>query len=127
MTHRPERLAEMIREELMDIIAGELRDPRVGLAQVTEVKLAPDLHLAHVYVSVMGNNEEAQQTLKGLIAARGYLRAQLAPRLHLRQVPELRIELDRSEEYAARLDMLLKRDRKRHPEIEDNQKEQADS
>ena len=127
MTHRPERLAEMIREELMDIIAGELRDPRVGLAQVTEVKLAPDLHLAHVYVSVMGNNEEAQQTLKGLIAARGYLRAQLAPRLHLRQVPELRIELDRSEEYAARLDMLLKRDRKRHPEIEDDQKEHADS
>ncbi len=117
MTHRPERLAEMIREELMDLIAGELRDPRVGLAQVTEVKLAPDLHMAHVFVSVMGDQREAKATLEGLIAARGFLRAALAPRLQLRQVPELRFELDRSEELAARLDQLLQRDRKRHSDL----------
>src|SRR5487761_977223 len=66
MMHRPERLAEILREELMDLIAGELRDPRVGLAQVTEVKLAPDLHVAHVFVSVLGDRREELATLQGL-------------------------------------------------------------
>lgn len=113
MPHRPERLAEMIREELTDLIGGELRDPRVGLAQVTEVKLAPEMRVAHVFVAVMGPVEEQQASLEGLLAARGYLRAELARRLQIRQVPELRFELDRSEELTARLDLLLKRAAKR--------------
>jgi ribosome-binding factor A len=113
MPHRPERLGEMIREELIDVISGELRDPRVGLAQVTEVKLAPDMHVAHVFVSVMGGPEEEQETLRGLIAARGYLRGELARRLQVRQIPELRFELDRSEELGLRLEKLLSRARKR--------------
>lgn len=124
--HRPERLAEILREELMDLIAGELRDPRVGLAQVTEVKLAPDLHVAHVFVSVLGDRREELATLQGLIAARGYLRAALAPRLHLRQVPELRFELDRSDEYSARLNLLLQRDRKRRGISEVDKKEKTE-
>jgi ribosome-binding factor A len=113
MPYRPERLGEMIREELIDVISGELRDPRVGLAQVTEVKIAPDLHVAHVFVSVMGGHEEEEATLRGLIAARGFLRTELARRLQIRQIPELRFELDRSEELGLRLDKLLTRAKKR--------------
>jgi ribosome-binding factor A len=103
----------MIREELIDVISGELRDPRVGLAQVTEVKLAPDMHVAHVFVSVMGGAEEEQRTLQGLIAARAYLRGELARRLQVRHMPELRFEVDRSEELELRLDKLLSRAKKR--------------
>lgn len=113
MSHRADRLGEMIREELTDVIAGELRDPRVGLAQITEVKVPPDMHTAHVFVAVMGTDEEQQQTMRGLSAARTYLRAQLAQRLQLRHVPELRFELDRSEELGSRLETLLARAKKR--------------
>ncbi len=111
--HRPERMSEMIREELTDLISGELRDPRVGLAQVTEVKMAPDMRVAHVFFSVMGDQQDEQNTLKGLMAAKGYLRTELASRLQTRQVPELRFELDRSEELTKRLDTLLTRAQKR--------------
>lgn len=113
MPHRPERLAEMIREELTDLIAGEVSDPRVGLAQVTEVKMAPEMRVAHVFFSVMGGAEEENRTLKGLIAARGFLRAELAQRLQIRHVPELRFEIDRSEELSNRLEQLLQRSSRR--------------
>lgn len=109
MSHRPERLAEMMREELTDLIGGELADPRIGLAQVTEVKLAPEMRVAHVFVSVAGAETEEEETMRGLAAAKGFLRAQLASRLQIRQVPELRFELDRSEKLTARLDRLLRR------------------
>lgn len=116
-SHRPERLSEMIREEIGEIIAGELRDPRVGLVQVTEVKMAPEMRVAHVFVSVMGGAEAQRASLEGLLAARGYLRAELAHRLNVRQIPELRFEIDRSAELGSRLDRLLRRAAKRssHP------------
>lgn len=113
MPHRPERLSEMIREEISDIIAGELADPRVGLAQVTEVKMAPEMRVAHIFVSVMGGRDEEKRSLEGLLAARGYMRAELARRLHIRQIPELRFEIDRSEELSGRLERLLARSAKR--------------
>jgi len=113
MPHRPERLAELIREEITDLIAGELSDPRVGLAQVTEVKMAPEMRVAHVFFSVMGGSQEEQRTLQGLMAARGFLRAELTRRLQIRHVPELRFEIDRSEELSSRLDQLLQRSSRR--------------
>lgn len=113
MPHRPERLAELIREELTDLIAGELSDPRVGLAQVTEVKMAPEMRVAHVFFSVMGGAQEENRTLQGLMSARGFLRAELTRRLQIRHVPELRFEIDRSEELGNRLDQLLQRSSRR--------------
>ena len=113
MPHRPERLAEMIRAELTEMIEGELADPRIGLAAVTEVKLAPEMRVAHVFVSVTGDDAEQERSLTGLIAARNFLKGELGARLQLRRVPELRFELDKSETHAARLEQLLTRARKR--------------
>ncbi|MGH9481741.1 MAG: 30S ribosome-binding factor RbfA [Terriglobales bacterium] len=114
MPHHPERLAESIRAELTAIIEGELADPRVGLAAITEIHLPPPIRVAHVFVAVAGTDEEQERSLQGLLAARGYLRAQLGARLQLRRVPELRFELDRSEQRTARLERLLERSRKRY-------------
>lgn len=113
--HRAERLAEMIRDELTELIGGELGDPRIGLAQVTEVKLPPDLRVAHVYVAVTGAREDQRLSLQALLAARGFLRTELARRLQIRQVPELRFDLDRQEELGRRLDQLLGRAARRAP------------
>jgi ribosome-binding factor A len=113
MPHRPERLAESIRDELTEMIEGELADPRIGLAAITEVHLDPRARTAHIFVAVAGDAAEQRRSLDGLFGARGFLRAQLVSRLHLRQAPEMRFELDRSEQSQARIDALLERARKR--------------
>src|ERR1700748_2546720 len=106
------RLAEALREEISAIVEGELADPRVGLATVTDVTLAPDGKSAHVLVSVVGDEKEATESLKGLTAAVGYIRHEVADRLRLRHAPELHFQLDRSEKFKARIDDLLKRTKK---------------
>ena len=115
MPHRPERLAEMIREELTEMIEGELADPRIGLAAITSITLPPPARVADIYIQVVGDDREQQSSLQGLLAARGYLRAELALRLQLRRVPEIRFHLDKSEQIHARLEQLLARSHKRNP------------
>ena len=107
------RLGEALREEIETIIEGELADPRIGLASVTAVELADDSRSARVLVAVVGNDEECQSSMEGLIAASGFIRHEVADRLHLRRAPELLFQLDRSEEYRSRVDELLKRAKKR--------------
>ena len=110
--HR-ERLGEALREEIETIVEGELGDPRIGLVNVSSVELADDSRSARVMVVVEGNDDEATRTMEGLSAAVGYIRHEIADRLHLRKAPELVFVLDRSEKYQARVDELLKRTRKK--------------
>jgi ribosome-binding factor A len=110
--HR-ERLSEALREEIETILEGELGDPRIGLVNVSEVHLAPDSRSARVMVVVEGDEEAAEETMEGLLAATGYIRRELAERLHLRRPPELIFAQDRSQQYEARIDELLTRTRKR--------------
>jgi ribosome-binding factor A len=108
------RLAEALREEIETILEGELADPRIGLVNVSEVQMAPDSRSAHIFVVVQGGDKEADETLVGLSAARGFIRHELAERLHLRRPPELFFEVDRSQQYQARISELLDRTRKRN-------------
>jgi ribosome-binding factor A len=110
--HHLGRLAEALREEISAIVEGEIADPRVGLATVTDVTLAPDGKSAHILVAVVGTEKEAQDSLKGLAAATGYIRHEIADRLRLRHAPELFFRLDKSEQYETRIDELLTRVRK---------------
>ena len=111
--HHRERLGEALREEIETILEGELGDPRIGLVNVSEVHLAPDARSAHVLVVVEGEGEEADRTLQGLSAAAGFIRHQVAGRLNLRRAPELLFELDRSQQYQARISELLNRSKKK--------------
>ncbi len=91
------------------MLAGELKDPRLAvLATVTEVRLSPDMKQARVYVNVAGDEAEQDAALKGLTAASGFIRHELAERLQLRRTPELHFVLDHSEEYGRRIDDLLR-------------------
>jgi len=110
--HR-ERLGEALREEIETILEGELSDPRIGLVNVSEVHLAPDSRSARVLVVVAGDDAQAERTIEGLRAAGGYVRRELAERLHLRRPPELLFSLDRSQHYETRIDELLNRTKKR--------------
>lgn len=111
--YQRDRRVEALREEIDLILEGELGDPRIGLAAVTEVVLAPGGKVARVFVRVDGDDDEAEQTLDGLNAAKGFIRHQLADRMGLHHAPELIFLIDRSEQYASRIDELLGRARKK--------------
>ncbi len=111
--HQRERRVEALREEIDLILEGELGDPRIGLAAVTEVVLAPGGKAARVFVRVDSEDDEADQTLDGLNAAKGFIRRQLAERMGLHHAPELIFVIDRSEQYASRIDELLGRTKKK--------------
>ncbi len=110
--HR-ERMGEALREEIETIVEGELGDPRIGLVSVSSVQLADDSRSARVFVTVEGDEDEADDSLEGLTAAVGFIRREVAERLHLRRPPELYFQLDRSQQYGARIDELLGRAKKR--------------
>ena len=107
-SHRPERVAELIRETTAKFLTGDVRDPRIGFVTVTGVEVTADLAHARVRVSVMGSEEEKARSLEGLASAARYLRAQLAGGLNLRTAPELHFELDRGLEHAQQIDRLLR-------------------
>lgn len=104
MAHRIERVNHLIRQEVSQLLQRQVKDPRLGsFVTVTEVATSPDLKYARVYVSRIGSGDERQETLDGLAAAAGFLRNELARRLELRRIPELRFQWDNSIERGARL------------------------
>jgi len=107
--HRPERIAETLREEIVQIVGFELEDPRLTMVTVIEVHGAADLRDASVYVTVQGDESEHQQALKALEHAAPYVRKQLGFSLNLRHTPVLHFVRDTVEEKAERVDALLER------------------
>ena len=106
--HRRRRVGDQLRLEIADLIQRELKDPRLGFATVMEVRMTSDLKTARVYVSVMGGDEEEEQTLEVLRRAAGYLRGRIADRLSLRYVPLLIFEADLTVKQSRRIDELLR-------------------
>jgi len=107
---RPERVAHLMQREVADILATKMRDPRLShWVSVTDVVVTNDLSSARIYVSILPTGEERDRTLKTLQSAANFVRHELAPKLGLREVPELRFELDTSIERGARVEELLKK------------------
>lgn len=104
---RPNQVGESIRQVIADLLLTELRDPRIGFVTVTGVQVTPDLSVATVRVSVMGTDEERDQALLGLESAAGFLRTRVGRAISTRLTPELRFELDRGLEHAARINQIL--------------------
>ena len=105
--HRPERIAETLREEIAQIVGYELEDPRLTLVTVTEVRVADDLRDASIYVTVQGDEREHELALRALRHAAPYVRKQLGFSLNLRHTPALHFVRDTVEEEAGRVDSLL--------------------
>lgn len=106
-TRRQRKVADLIQREISDVINRRVRDPRVEGVTVTTVKVSADLRYADVCFAQFGDAEARKAALAGLTAAAGFVRRELAPRLNLRYVPELRFHEDLSWEQAARIDALL--------------------
>lgn len=108
MSRRSQRVGDLLRQEISEILRLELRDPRIGLATVTEVDASPDLRHAVVRLSLLGEDSEREASLAALRRASGFVRGRLAKRAkQLRFIPELVFELDRGAEHSDRIERLL--------------------
>src|SRR5918993_1268788 len=106
-SNRPERVGEAIRDELSTLLARDVHDPGVGFITLTHVKVSPDLLLARVYYTSMGDEKALRDTAKALGRATPFLRRQIAQRLSLRRVPELQFFYDKSVAQHDRIEQIL--------------------
>lgn len=115
-SYRSARIAELLKEEISQIINYELGDRRIRPATVTYVKVSSDLRHAKVYVSLLGSRQEIEETIRRLNHATGFIQSQLYPRLYLRFIPQLTFHYDDTLERAARLEEIFAEERKRSSE-----------
>src|SRR5256714_2581185 len=106
VNERMRRVNEAVREVVSQGV-GELKDPRVGFVTVTAVDTSPDLRHARVFVSVLGDEKQREESLAGLSSSHGYLQARVASRLRLKRTPTLAFEYDPSAERVMRISELL--------------------
>ena len=106
---RTERVAELLRQEISQLMLMEMKDPRVRMASISEVRLAGDMKSARVMVSAVGEERERHAVVSALRHAEGFLRSRLGERLEsLRTAPRLRFELDESIAYSVRVSTMLR-------------------
>ena len=104
MAHRIERVNNLIRREISELLQRQVKDPRLGnFVTVTEVSASPDLRYAKIFVCCINSRGKKQEILSGLAAASGFLRNELASRLKLRRIPELSFQWDDSIERGTHL------------------------
>lgn len=104
---RSGRVGEQMKKELSQLIQKEIKDPRIGFITVTGVDVTNDLSQAKVYLSVMGDEEQKEQTIKTLEKTSGFLRSEIGKRIRLRHIPELLFKIDSSIEYGSHIEKLL--------------------
>jgi ribosome-binding factor A len=105
---RRDRVGDLLKEELMELLLKEVKDPRIGFITITAVRVSADLRHAHVYFVTHETEEGQQRALEGLQSARNYLRGALGRRLHLRYIPDLTFVVDETFEQSFRIQEILK-------------------
>ncbi|WP_099331252.1 30S ribosome-binding factor RbfA [Priestia aryabhattai] len=107
MNIRATRVGEQMKKEMGEILNRKIKDPRIGFVTVTDVQVSGDLQQAKVYISVLGDAEQRENTLKGLAKAKGFIRSEIGQRIRLRKTPEITFEFDESIDYGNRIESLL--------------------
>ena len=107
MTRRTDRMSDLVRAELSELILREIKDPRIRLVSLTGVEVTSDLRRAVVRVSALGDDAQREAAVEALRHARGFLRTELSHRLRTRVTPELVFELDRGAEHSQKISDLL--------------------
>jgi ribosome-binding factor A len=122
-SYRPDRVGDQIRQELSGLLSrGAVHDPGIGFITLTRVKVSPDLQLARVYYTTMGDPKARRETEKALERATPFLRRQVGTRLQLRRVPELQFHFDESVMHQDRVEQIL---RDLHEEEAQRERERA--
>ena len=116
------RINSEVQRELSSIISRELKDPRIHpMTTVVSVEVTPDLKYCKAYISVLADEEQAKDTIRGLKSAEGFIRTQLAKKINLRNTPEIFFVLDQSIEYGVRMSKLIDEVTKDLPDEDDKE------
>lgn len=125
-SNRTDKVSDLLKKEIALLIQKEVRDPRVGMASVTSVKVSKDLGYASVYVTLLGksNEEEAKEGIEALNKASGFLRSMLAKSVSMRTTPKLKFIYDdtlvKGQELTSLIDEALARDERDHQHDEND-------
>ena len=117
---RTKRVAEALREELIELIGFELTDPRLDGVQVVDVRLSPDMRVASVALDIPGDEAAQKRALEAINHAKSFVKRELASRIELFRLPELRFESNLSPGLNARMDYLMRKIRKGRPRETDS-------
>ncbi len=104
---RSQRVGDLLRREIADIIMRRVKDPRIGFVTVTGVDLTDDLKIARVYISCL-KEEEKEATLDILNSAKSFIRAEVGKRIRMKVLPSVEFRMDESLGYGDRIDKLLR-------------------
>lgn len=105
---RAERISVRIQSVITELLSKKMQDPRIEMATISGVKLSADLRIAHVYIAVFGDQKRIREALEGFHQSRGFIRKNIAPKLGLKYMPELKFVHDDSFDKAAKMDELIK-------------------
>ena len=107
--YRPDRVGEQIRDVISEVLArGEVHDPGIGFITLTRVQVTPDLQIARVFYTSLGDQNARKETARGLDRATPFFRRQIGGRLRLRRVPELEFRFDQTIEHQDRIEQILR-------------------
>jgi ribosome-binding factor A len=109
MKIKNERLANIIKKNIAEIIQFQLKDPSIGFVTITDVQLTSDNSLAKIYVMFLGQNPRKEAGINALKHSKGFLRTELGKTLSIRKVPDLMFILDESLDKANRIDEIIKK------------------
>ena len=106
---RADRVSGLIQELLSDLLKKDIHDPRLEMTTITKVKMSPDLKLARIYFTIYGDRKKSEDAAVGFESARGFIKRNLARKLRLRYMPDLKFFYDESFDYGLHIDQLLKK------------------
>lgn len=107
-SHRIEKVENLIKQEISLILLTKMNDPELGFITVTNVKVSPDIKIAKIYLSVF-DKEKRQTVLERIVTRSGFIRSELAHRISLRYVPELKFFIDDTLDYVEKINTLIRK------------------
>lgn len=104
---RAERVGVAIQTALSELLSRKLQDPRIEMATISSVEVTSDLKMAYVYFTLFGNEEKVAEAIAGFQSSHGYIKKNIAPKLGLKYMPELKFVHDKSFDHGSKIDILL--------------------
>ena len=105
---RSDRVGDLIRQVIGEMLVRDLNDPRLGSVTLTGVEVTADLKIATIFFSAMGNQAQEEASLQGFQSAAGYIKKRMGKELRLRYLPDLLFKVDHSFDYGSKIDRLIK-------------------
>jgi ribosome-binding factor A len=122
---RIQRIANLLKKEVAEMLLREVKDPRIGMVTITGVKVSKDLRIAHIYYSALGSEKQIQDSAIGLRQATKFIQREIGRKIRMRYTPAIDFQFDHSLEYGSHIDKILK-DLSHHKEEEISEKDLQD-